>query len=102
LFTSLKFLEPAFYFFSISLNAVTNNTPITNEGVNKMEEAPTSNNGMNTSNNGMSTSNKINLSGLGVGAIVLTTVYTAVWASQLMATKHKVDYLYYKELTQNK
>ncbi len=87
---------------SISLNAVTNNTPITNEGVNKMEEAPTSNNGMNTSNNGMSTSNKINLSGLGVGAIVLTTVYTAVLASQLMATKHKVDYLYYKELTQNK
>ncbi|WP_096273466.1 hypothetical protein [Paucisalibacillus globulus] len=68
-----------------------------------MEEAPTSNNGMNTSNNGMSTSNnKINLSGLGVGAIVLTTVYTAVLASQLMATKHKVDYLYYKELTQNK
>lgn len=102
MFTSLKFLEPAFYFFSISLNAVTNNTPITNEGVNKMEEAPTSNNGMNTSNNGMSTSNKINLSGLGVGAIVLTTVYTAVLASQLMATKHKVDYLYYKELTQNK
>jgi len=102
LFTSLKFLEPAFYFFSISLNAVTNNTPITNEGGNKMEEAPTSNNGMNTSNNGMSTSNKINLSGLGVGAIVLTTVYTAVLASQLMATKHKVDYLYYKELTQNK
>lgn len=87
---------------SISLNAVTNNTPITNEGVNKMEEAPTSNNGMNTSNNGMSTSNKINLTGLGVGAIVLTTVYTAVLASQLMATKHKVDYLYYKELTQNK
>ena len=67
-----------------------------------MEEAPTSNNGMNTSNNGMSTSNKINLSGLGVGAIVLTTVYTAVLASQLMATRHKVDYLYYKELTQNK
>lgn len=67
-----------------------------------MEEAPTSNNGMNTSNNGMSTSNKINLSGLGVGAIVLSTVYTAVLASQLMATKHKVDYLYYKELTQNK
>ncbi|MDM8102079.1 hypothetical protein, partial [Oceanobacillus oncorhynchi] len=101
-FTSLKFLEPACYFLSISLNAVTNNTPITNEGVNKMEEAPTSNNGMNTSNNGMSTSNKINLTGLGVGAIVLTTVYTAVLASQLMATKHKVDYLYYKELTQNK
>ena len=102
MFTSLKFLEPACYFLSISLDAVTNNTPITNEGVNKMEEAPTSNNGMNTSNNGMSTSNKINLSGLGVGAIVLTTVYTAVLASQLMATKHKVDYLYYKELTQNK
>ncbi|WP_054753784.1 hypothetical protein [Piscibacillus salipiscarius] len=65
-----------------------------------MEEAPTSNNAMNTSNNGMSTPNKINITGLGVGAIVLTTVYTAVLASQLMATKHKVDYLYYKELTQ--
>jgi hypothetical protein len=55
-----------------------------------------------TSNNGMSTSNKLNFSGLGVGAIVLTTVYTAILASQLMATKHKVDYLYYKEITQNK
>ncbi|MGF2616600.1 hypothetical protein FZC84_02255 [Rossellomorea vietnamensis] len=58
--------------------------------------------GANTSNSGMSTSNKLNLSGLGVGAIVLTTLYTAVLASQLMATKHKVDYLYYKEITQNK
>ncbi|MGP6151702.1 hypothetical protein [Priestia flexa] len=42
-----------------------------------------------TSNNGMSTSNKPNLSGLGVGAIVLTTLYTAVLASQLMATNIK-------------
>lgn len=58
--------------------------------------------GATTSNNGMSTSNKLSLSGLGVGAIVLTTLYTAVLASQLMATKHKVDYLYYKEITQNK
>ncbi len=55
-----------------------------------------------TSNNGMSRSNKLNPTGLGVGAIVLTTVYTAVLASQLMATKHKVDYLYYKEITHNK
>ncbi|UJL46808.1 hypothetical protein KFZ58_02310 [Virgibacillus sp. NKC19-16] len=55
-----------------------------------------------TSNNGVTGSNKLNLTGLGVGAIVLTTVYTAVLASQLMATKHKVDYLYYKEITHNK
>ncbi|MGG0717645.1 hypothetical protein ABE096_08605 [Robertmurraya massiliosenegalensis] len=54
------------------------------------------------SNSGLSTANKVNLSGIGLGAIVLTTVYTAILASQLMATKHKVDYLYYKEITQNK
>ncbi|TYS18466.1 hypothetical protein FZC78_02700 [Rossellomorea vietnamensis] len=55
-----------------------------------------------TNNNGLSTANKVNLSGIGIGAIVLTTVYTAILASQLLATKHKVDYLYYKEITQNK
>lgn len=54
------------------------------------------------SNSGLSTANKVNLSGIGIGAIVLTTVYSAILASQLMATKHKVDYLYYKEITQNK
>ncbi|MFS0639202.1 hypothetical protein AB1K84_25345 [Mesobacillus foraminis] len=50
----------------------------------------------------MSASNKLNLTSIGIGTIVLTTVYTAVLASQLLATKHKVDYLYYKEITQNK
>ncbi|MED3841658.1 Uncharacterised protein [Niallia circulans] len=34
--------------------------------------------------------------GLGVLAILLTTFYTAILASQLMSTKHKVDYLYFK------
>ncbi|RFU62617.1 hypothetical protein D0469_20460 [Peribacillus saganii] len=29
------------------------------------------------------------------GGLILTTVYTAVLASQLMSTKKKVDYLYY-------
>ncbi|WP_409300420.1 hypothetical protein [Peribacillus sp. SCS-155] len=53
-------------------------------------------------NQEMSNSNKLNLSGIGIGTVVLTTVYTAVLASQLLATKHKVDYLYYKEITQNK
>jgi hypothetical protein len=57
---------------------------------------------VSNSNSGMSTGNKLNLSAIGIGAIVLTTVYTAILASQLMATKHKVDYLYYKEITQNK
>ncbi|GKU82700.1 hypothetical protein [Niallia sp. NCCP-28] len=35
--------------------------------------------------------------GLGVLAVLLTTIYTAILASQLMATKHKVDYLYFKD-----
>ncbi|WP_433958785.1 hypothetical protein [Cytobacillus horneckiae] len=34
--------------------------------------------------------------GLGVLAVLLTTIYTAILASQLTATKHKVDYLYYR------
>ncbi|MEA1855606.1 hypothetical protein MKX67_18425 [Cytobacillus sp. FSL W7-1323] len=34
--------------------------------------------------------------GLGVLAVLLTTIYTAILASQLTATKNKVDYLYYK------
>jgi hypothetical protein len=41
--------------------------------------------------------NKDNLNLLGVVALGLTTVYTAILATQLMSTKHKVDYLYYKE-----
>ncbi|TRZ38428.1 hypothetical protein CEQ21_23850 [Niallia circulans] len=39
--------------------------------------------------------------GIGVLAILLTTVYTAVLASQLMATKHKVDHLYFKDKFSN-
>ncbi|MCA1042024.1 hypothetical protein LCM00_21230 [Bacillus infantis] len=29
--------------------------------------------------------------------VLLTTIYTAILASQLMATKHKVDYLYFRD-----
>ncbi|MDT0163836.1 hypothetical protein [Bacillus sp. AG4(2022)] len=28
---------------------------------------------------------------------LLTTIYTAILATQLMATKHKVDYLYFRD-----
>jgi len=43
------------------------------------------------------------LLGIGIMSILLTTIYTAVLASQLMATKHKVDYLYFKnKFTGNK
>ena len=43
------------------------------------------------------------LVGIGFFLILLTTIYTAVLASQLMATKHKVDYLYFKnKFTGNK
>ncbi|WP_163173958.1 hypothetical protein [Heyndrickxia ginsengihumi] len=34
---------------------------------------------------------------IGVLAVLLTTIYTAILASQLMATKHKVDYIFYKD-----
>lgn len=37
------------------------------------------------------------LFGIAVSGILLTTIYTAILASQLMATKNKVNYLYYKE-----
>ncbi|WP_180956498.1 hypothetical protein [Bacillus canaveralius] len=30
------------------------------------------------------------------GGLILTTIYTAILASQLMSTKRKVDYIYYK------
>lgn len=40
--------------------------------------------------------NKDSLFGIAVLSILLTTIYTAILASQLMATKHKVDYLYFK------
>jgi len=48
---------------------------------------------MNSNDN----TNKDNLNLLGKVALGLTTVYTAILATQLMSTKHKVDYLYYKE-----
>jgi hypothetical protein len=40
--------------------------------------------------------NKDSLMGIAVLGILLTSIYTAILASQLMATKHKVDYLYFK------
>jgi hypothetical protein len=40
--------------------------------------------------------NKDSLLGISIFGILLTTIYTAILASQLMATKHKVDYLYFK------
>ncbi|GAB6743775.1 hypothetical protein bcgnr5412_59360 [Bacillus cereus] len=43
------------------------------------------------------TPNKSNLNLLALVALGLTTIYTAILATQLMSTKHKVDYLYYKE-----
>ncbi|GEN45834.1 hypothetical protein [Alkalibacillus haloalkaliphilus] len=42
------------------------------------------------------------LFGIAISGILLTTVYTAVLASQLMATKNKVNYLYYNEKFRNK
>lgn len=48
----------------------------------------------------MSSNSSTNISNLHLLAIVgfgLTTIYTAILATQLMSTKHKVDYLYYKE-----
>jgi len=42
------------------------------------------------------------LLGFGILTVLLTTVYTAILASQLMATKHKVDYLYFKDKFSNK
>ncbi|WP_335430291.1 hypothetical protein [Bacillus sp. JJ1609] len=40
--------------------------------------------------------NKDSIFGIAVFGILLTSIYTAILASQLMATKHKVDYLYFK------
>ncbi|MFE4524043.1 hypothetical protein ACFRCQ_18355 [Cytobacillus firmus] len=40
--------------------------------------------------------NKDSILGIAVLGILLTTIYTAILASQLMATKHKVDYVYFK------
>ncbi|WP_282139363.1 hypothetical protein [Rossellomorea aquimaris] len=51
--------------------------------------------------NSNSSINKSNLNLLAVVALGLTTIYTAILATQLMSTKHKVDYLYYKEHFQN-
>lgn len=33
---------------------------------------------------------------IALGGLILTTIYTAVLASQLMSTKNKVEYIYYK------
>lgn len=41
--------------------------------------------------------NNNNMFGLGLIAILLTSVYTAILASLLMKTKNRVDYLYYRE-----
>ncbi|MCK6208186.1 hypothetical protein KZX50_22345 [Bacillus infantis] len=43
---------------------------------------------MNSKNN--------SLLSISIAGILLTTIYTAILASQLMATKHKVDFLYFK------
>jgi hypothetical protein len=38
-----------------------------------------------------------NLVGVGIIAILLTSIYTAILASLLMKTKERVDYIYHKE-----
>ncbi|WP_169910801.1 hypothetical protein [Evansella clarkii] len=38
-----------------------------------------------------------NLVGVGIIAILLTSIYTAILASLLMQTKERVDYIYQKE-----
>ncbi|MGD6893598.1 hypothetical protein [Bacillus infantis] len=38
-----------------------------------------------------------NLLGIGIMAILLTTIYTAILSSMLMKTKERVDYIYHKE-----
>ena len=53
------------------------------------------NNSNSSQNNNNSSS--ISLFHIAVTGVLLTTVYTAILASQLMSTKHKIDYLYYKE-----
>jgi len=57
------------------------------------------NNNTNNSNSSKNNNNSssINLFNIAVSGILLTTVYTAILASQLLSTKRKVDYLYYKE-----
>ncbi|WP_170289332.1 hypothetical protein [Metabacillus lacus] len=40
-----------------------------------------------------------NLLGVGIIAILLTTIYTAILTSLLMKTKERVDFIYYKERT---
>lgn len=42
-----------------------------------------------------------NLVGIGMIAILLTSVYTAILASLLMKTKERVDYIYHKERSNN-
>lgn len=38
-----------------------------------------------------------NLANVGIFAILLTSIYTAILASLLMKTKERVDYIYHKE-----
>ncbi|WP_167553112.1 hypothetical protein [Evansella clarkii] len=38
-----------------------------------------------------------NLFGVGIIAILLTSIYTAILASLLMKTKERVDYIYHQE-----
>ena len=37
------------------------------------------------------------LHGVALLGLLLTTIYTAILASQLMSTKHKVEYLFFKK-----
>ena len=41
--------------------------------------------------------NNNNLIGIGMIAMLLTSIYTAILASLLMKTKERVDYIYHKE-----
>jgi hypothetical protein len=41
--------------------------------------------------------NNNNLIGIGMIAMLLTSIYTAILASLLMKTKERVDYIYQKE-----
>lgn len=42
-----------------------------------------------------------NLFGVGIFAILLTSIYTAILVSLLMKTKERVDYIYHQERSNN-
>jgi hypothetical protein len=44
----------------------------------------------------MSKNNHEALFGIAIFGLLLTTIYTAILASQLISTKQKVDYLFFK------